>query len=132
MTPYEYGFLTKCAELGVADSYAVEMLKFAQLPNYVPNKDGFQNADKNGVITLDGSVQQVVRKGDTISGILARHGIPQKRLADILKANGLTLATAKDIRPGNIVSLGDPTAYAAKPTARPTAKPAQKKVAPVK
>ena len=97
MTPYQQGFLTKCAERKVPEGVAVRLLKKAQeFPD--PPVDGLTEYD--------------VQPGDTVSQVMQNYGIPQRYLPHVLKANGLTEETARRIRPGQKLYLEDePTMY---------------------
>ena len=100
MTPYEHGFLTKCAECKVPEYLAVHLLKLAQefpeLLDPVP----------------DGQTVYEMQPGDTVSQVIQNHGISQRYLPDVLKANDLTEETARKIRPGRKIYFEeDPAMY---------------------
>lgn len=119
---YIQGFMTKCAEYGV-DGYS--LLKLAQqklLPIYDPKKHGA--VDANGVWRHMGDVAQVVRKGDTVSDIMRRHGIPYGKLNDVLALNGLTMETAKKLPDGGMLALSLPGIQPAKAVSGTSSKPA--------
>lgn len=115
------GFMHKCAESRLSFEDAQSLLEKAAVDMYTDPADGFQGADSEGRITMDGGTGYVMRDGDTVSHILQRAGIRQKHLGQVLRENGLDLESAKKLRPGSIINVGDPESYGTASVTNPPA-----------
>lgn len=115
------GFMHKCAESRLSFEAAKSLLEKAAVDMYTEPADGFQGADSEGRITMDGGTGYVMRDGDTVSHILQRAGIEQKHLGQVLRENGLDLESAKKLRPGSIINVGDPESYGTTSVTNPPA-----------
>ena len=74
-------------------------------------------ADKNK--KTETSTTYVVKKGDMLSKVAAKHGVS---LAALLKANNLTMAQAGKIRPGTKITIPGKTSTVSKKTTKSKAK----------
>ena len=74
-------------------------------------------ADKNK--ETETSTTYVVKKGDMLSKVAAKHGVS---LAALLKANNLTMAQAGKIRPGTKITIPGKTSTVSKKTTKSKAK----------
>lgn len=72
-------------------------------------------ADKNK--KTETSTTYVVKKGDMLSKVAAKHGVS---LASLLKANNLTMAQAGKIRPGTTITIPGKTSTVSKKTKNAT------------
>jgi len=80
-------------------------------------------------VAPEATTTYTVVAGDTISGIAQAHGV---RTADVLAANGLTMESAKRIRPGQTILIPAGGSLKSSPVRQPgaSASPAQKRTIP--
>ena len=79
-------------------------------------------ADKNK--KTETSTTYVVKKGDMLSKVAAKHGVS---LAALLKANNLTMAQAGKIRPGTKITIPGKTSTVSKKTTKSKAKSSKRR-----
>ena len=79
-------------------------------------------ADKNK--QTETSTTYVVKKGDMLSKVAAKHGVT---LAALLKANNLTMAQAGKIRPGTKITIPGKTSTVSKKTTKSKAKSSKRR-----
>lgn len=95
MTPYQTGFLTKCATLGVPDHVAGRLLKLAE-GGSDPNLQKAQQVFQEWLTTK----KHVVRRGEILTGIARKEGVTPE---EIMEANNLPSITA--IKPGQVLKM---------------------------
>lgn len=92
--------------------YPGQTIKVKYIPkNYKPGK----STAKGSTARTAGSRNHIVAKGETISGIAKKYGVPY---GQILKANNMSAADATRIRPGKRIVIPGKASTASKTTAK--------------